>query len=575
MDSKNNEIEEKRQKLLAMKQYLWLLPVVQINNQSPNPFLTPDLLDFYSNFQVLNNYTGKLFCKDGCEMNIDFHIENAQNSITFFDTSTSLLKNVASATARRSIASYSEIKSSFQNQTKINCLSISLKKFEFSSHFIEPIFITLFLYNTKRKELLSEHCHIVPLNLVSRFQSIEPILPYSDCSFLVDPHHFEEGTYLILTLSHPLTVSNSSDIMKYYGSPTRENEALAYKTITQTFPNAFQAFTIFSFSFIDLHSLTKNQHEILFPEPFIYDGPIIPSQLSDLIIEANNKKLKTISFKIMFIIQPQISKNIVRLTSPVTIQPLFTPINQLIVSIKNLSVKGLFKGRNLIVAISLLKEPNGEKMKCIKSRFNQEPSDTEYTKCTYHERSPIFDDIFVINLPYPLPPSTVLSFSIYNVTAKPSKLINVQKTNKSIQMPKNLSAFTLIASSYIKIIEKEDILLSSEEKTLNLIPAQNVTGLTGTITFSTSLRSNLYSNNKSINDFYKTGNIDNITQPELIVLNLMTILFHIFNPENSQFSIKSLLKIQKYANHKFFKDILIFLLNILHFVILLFQVLHQ
>ena len=432
-------IQDEIHQNLLTKHMKWMDPIVVLRTGQVNPFLTPDLSPLITDPALASHPIIRLFCEPGCEMSIDFPEESLadtkQNRASGFLSavkSIAKLMTLTSRTMRQSFKSpfntltssgfFSQILHEKPSEAlQIRSYSFEVSTFKAPFRLVEPFVCSAFLYSSKESCVISEMWNFVPLISEELFTNAGMKVELNlNASFQMDPEHVNEGTFVIMLISHPITQKNGAPAVKYYGNPTNSNEQNALKKIRQSFPRVNHAFTTFAWTFIEFAELRLAKGEVDLPAPFLIEGAVAEKDISDLLEDAVAKKFKQIPLEIKMK-RITDSPMIVRPISMLHSQPMLYPVHQLVVQLKGLSLKLLpgLKSRNLLLAIEVRESENGKKLQCIHSKL--EPSklvETEYSRCYYHDRSPSYDDIFVINLPLPCPKNANICFSLYHVHVK-------------------------------------------------------------------------------------------------------------------------------------------------------------
>ena len=96
-----------------------------------------------------------------------------------------------------------------------------------------------------------------------------------DVAFQVDCSQKENGLILFIILSHPLTIGNLGDILKYYQNPTESNKKDAIKNLKESFQETKLRFAV-AWTYIEVESISSTDN-ILPPNFFITEKPILES----------------------------------------------------------------------------------------------------------------------------------------------------------------------------------------------------------------------------------------------------------------------------------------------------------
>lgn len=524
----------------------WMKPIVQIIIDEVNPFLEQDNPKMIEDPNILTHPTGRLFCIPGCEMSIEFPEEtlppqSAHSSADFPNTS-SILRKIVTAYTSPTVSFKQEMDNTYSctatsalfdlNQADaqktaghMKYLTYHLLSFNTQFKMIEPIIGSAFLYNDKDKAIISDFWNFVPPQSVPFFTNIgEKVTPSQSCSFQVDPKVITNHTYLIVIYSHPTVVKNGMATIKYYTQSNTKNEQDATKKIDSCFPRIRKAFSTFAWTYIDFNALRVSPKSITLPNAYLIDAPVCENDIHSLLEDAEDKKLKQIPITLT-IIAGGTSSFVARPIYQCRAQPLLSPINQLVVKINSLNLTLLTqqKGRNIMIMISLKETPNGPRIPCIHSKLAPELADAEFSRCNYHNRSPQFDDIFLIDLPFPIARTAHLEFEIFHVHAKPAE-----------------QTLTLIGKTTLNLCQnKYGLFIANDSYQLPIVftgSKPNTADKSNRLTITTLLRSNLLTNEPNFFDFQKQNIVNGNIMPSLkgipsnhMVSNLMIIIDNVLN----------------------------------------------
>lgn len=553
---------------IAEKRYPWLNLIVSEIKEQPSPFLTPDLNSITFSQSIFATRVAKMFLSIGKELKISFD----QNSSK--DFSSNLFTSIH-------FSQLSE-KSSKQLELHFVYLTFQLPEIEPTVQFIEPILGTLVLYDSKTKKIISDSWNYIPKIskqfLPDNWTSTTPLL---SASFHVDPKLLMEKDRIkiILFFSHPTMADNSGAVIKHYFNPTPVSGNALRRPIDTSFLKNPKAFSTFAWTYVTITSEHPSQYD--FPSPYFIDHPLCENEINYLISEAQNKHLRQLPFKISMKTNTALCPIIMRPLSVEKVRPYLQPIHQLSVSLVQLKMSGLSSARNVMVAISFVESPNSAPIPAIHSKLNpSQRVEIEYSRIWYHEKSPRFDDTFLIDLPYPPKPTWALLFTIYHVHVKPTEckspteigkaILPLLKTNTPIQLKKSKDKFeskeeaknddpTLKKKAKIQIEipgdnsnasnqSNNEIFIPNEVHTIPFSSDKN-----SKLMVSTYLRSNLMTTDKNYHEFIKLSNSPDETtlnpdlirsiEPATLASNMMIVIDTILNihKNKSTFDLSSLL----------------------------------
>ena len=537
------------------KQFQWLKPIVHLRAHQINPFITSDFYDMIFDPNILASPTGKLFCEPGSQMEIDFPEENDIKNIKNPIVSTAAtIQSIAKSFTRGSIAHLKDINSTFgfnstsaffsnlntdnssqPSEGHLKLFTFEIKKITASFKLIEPIICSAFLYSENERQVISDYWNFIPPQIVGIFQKNDiKVCNCTKASFQVDPKMTENGVYLFILFSHPIGLDNSSSMIKYFQNPGPTTEHSAIKKLQQSFPRLKNSFSTFACTFIEFQKIRNavSQSET-FPNPFLIESPLPQEQIKDFMSDALKKSIKQLQITVEIQRVKQFSNLIIRPLLKFRPQPFLSPIHQLSVRINSFKMSSTLKQRNIIIALSV--KCSQKTLKCVKTKLNPlEKQELDFSRCFYHNRSPVFDDYFLIDLPYPIPSSAELCFHVFHVHVKQSeqKLTTIGVGSISLFDPKKKSLL-LKDGQHSVYLENKD---KTKEK--------------DKITFTTYLRSNLSTNNQSLIESYlKAADASSIITnlpPGATVTFMMLILDRILQclMTSENFSFKSLIDLR-------------------------------
>ncbi|OHT04172.1 hypothetical protein TRFO_28401 [Tritrichomonas foetus] len=342
---------------------------------------------------------------------------------------------------------------------KTHFVTISMKSFSIKPTPVVPILLSACLYADKK--FISEEWHFTSDKNIALYKEKAKGMKISTnmkCAFELpldcESSKPQREVYLVVVFSMPLTVDGNGPIKKYYASGN--GDAAAKKNAAKTFPRNKDVLTTFAWTYAKVSDLLKNG-EIKLPNAFEINQPIQATHFKDLINDANKKKLKS---KYEFSINIETESK--RVVYPITELEGFDPIylaeappkathpslklqHKLQIRLDNVCFKlppGI-KARNIFAVITMKNGLSGEPLKCIHS-ITEPPnlSKSVTTRCYYHEPIGKFDQIFVFDLPYPIPQDLIIHVEFFHLICKSaqtdrspigSSIIKVFKNAKMIE----------------------------------------------------------------------------------------------------------------------------------------------
>ena len=504
----------------------WIDQIISIHKDVQNPFITSSFsqnkfeIDSTSSFKSLVD----MYCKPGLELDVDISdehisevsIQPQNQNITNLSSTSLFQKSAPQQTAPiqtpfsfRSSSSYFHLSptdnaSYSSNQSKY--LTFQLVEFKSEFQIIEPIICYAFLYSRETTKIISDYWHF---SFDSSIQEMKAnginYECFNDVAFQVDSNQKEKDLYLFVILSHPLTVDNSNEILKYYQNPTENNKKGAIKNLKESFPRNKIAFSQFAWTYLPVDCI-ETKKNVLPPNFFITEKPILESNIPYFIEEASLGKFKQMQANILFS-KCYNSNNIISQKLNIKPQPYLAPIHQLIVSLESANINSSFvSGRNILIKVQLKTTESGEPIKCFYSQLSPAEKDSSgYSSCFYHEKMPQFNDYFVIDLPFPLSNTSYLSFEVLHVHAK-----------------KNDSLSTLIGESTYQLV-KDGLVCTGQHIEL---PLRSNDTKQSKIVVSVALRSSFSTDDANLLELRKTGDLSILKKlsDEQIIKHLMEIL---------------------------------------------------
>ncbi|OHS97524.1 hypothetical protein TRFO_36245 [Tritrichomonas foetus] len=383
---------------------------------------------------------------------------------------------------------------------------------------VEPIMFSVFIYHKKSKAIVSNTLNVIHPDFTDFFTDVNvKIDSLTTATFQVDRKVINTSSIIIL-LSHPFAVEKGSNVLKYYTSQQNQSSygKSAAKFIKQCFSKKTSVFSTFAWTAIDFPVNKSNDYQssssiITFPNPYITEKPLYEADIEEIMNDAN-RRYKQIPFQITFKIEEKVTDNIIRPISVFRSYPVLSPIHQLVVHLIGLKTIRFAK-HNILIAMSLKESHNGDVITAIRSKFKPKDRINKiFSRCMYHEKCPKFDDYFLIELPFPVPPESCLFFEIYHVHQKPTET----------------KPLDLIGTAYLNLYDK-GIFIQDDAHTISLSSDRS-----SRLTVRTILKSNFITNYKPFHRFKSLIASPNISlkalervkeiPPKIIISNLLVLL---------------------------------------------------
>ena len=330
--------------------------------------------------------------------------------------------------------------------------ALSFKDFQMKPSLVEPLLFTACLYSEKK--FISEEWHFTTEPSKELYNDKVPKLKISlnhKAAFQIpkDISTSDRKVYLVIAISHPLTVADNAPVKKYY--QTEQKVAEAKKNIGKTFPRNKEILSTFAWTYVNVTELLRPR-DITLPKAFEMNEPFQASHLKELINDANKKKLKSkYNFELTLSTN---QKNVIHpLTELAEYEPIFLteppppstkPSTHLVHKLQlrlddvNFKAPSGIKARNIFGVVSLKKGDEGETLKAVHSHLNPpEVTEKSSTRCFYHNTKGVFDEVFVFDLPYPIPDSLCVFIEFFHLICKNSSNDRSKIGTAKVQIVKN------------------------------------------------------------------------------------------------------------------------------------------
>ncbi|EAY02445.1 Dedicator of cytokinesis family protein [Trichomonas vaginalis G3] len=514
-------------------------PIVNFKKDIENPFLTDDFRGSIKSHPDPNPTTD-LFCKPGLEMSIvvpDNTPVIPQNKLTNLST---MFSNHTSSTASfdtpfscidsNDLFAKADAKPNEFPIGEYCQLTIQFDTVEAAFEDVEPVIITSFLYSLDSKKIISNSWKFSPKGSVGILQANR--IPFSFknvATFQIDPLLKTENIYFMILLSHPTTVENSTEIIKYYNTPNAQTRAVAQAHLKTTFPRVNNSYSQFAFGFMELNSIINGDDKFKLSKIYYVDN-IDRDNIFEKIQECVQGKGKMMPININFIKLHSV-ENIIRPKVLAKPQPFLAPNHQVFVSLKSANIKS--NARNILIKMTIRDTQHSRELPLLCNPLSQDALDTAvYSHCVYHEKAPKFIDDFIVDLPFPVQQEAYLVFEIFHVHAKVSDKSDTHIGTGSFKL---IDKGTIQTGRHIEI----PITLNGEKDKSSKVE------------ISIKNNSCYQSDNANMNKLLNEKDLEKyipLLSPELIITNLTSIL-NIFlekmEEKSDDFNIDLLAKIQE------------------------------
>ncbi|OHT09550.1 hypothetical protein TRFO_21506 [Tritrichomonas foetus] len=352
---------------------------------------------------------------------------------------------------------------------------------------LEPMFLSAFI--VQDGQMISESWYFTPQK-TSQF--VPDMIPNSKASFEIPLN--VENSFFCVVASRFLLPENGANVNKYYLKPTPKLRGPA-KTQADFFEKFSGILAPYAITYVDLKNIIDTKF-INLPQPFAVTQPIknIFKYFKPGVYQKANEAIFPISISISANVvetthvHDLMTKNdiAIRLTTPLPNQPCFFYRHRFMVRLNQVTLHT--NSRNIYAEISVK-----EDLPLFTSPLKKGKCKSTFTRCWYHEKKPIFDEQFAIDLPYPIPQTLNLVIKFMNASLK-----NVAgaKGNGALVETIGTCIVTLIDGD--KIIEDGQHMVSVEYPGMGPMPP--------TVSLTTTLDSSFISTDTNLNNFYKKVN---------------------------------------------------------------------
>ena len=479
-------------------------PMLKVSDNQANPFI-PKNKNYFQIFDEKEKKSTHLYSEKQLHITtiIDCDNENVKN------------EEKDEKRSENSQKTASNLQSCSIEQLHDMHLSLKLANFSAKFSFVEPIHCSVFLYSEEKQKIISDSWNFTIPQDGSEEKEIE-------ASFMINNNQYS-STYLILILSHPLTVQNSSNIIKYYQNPTDSNLQAAKKNLSASYPRLNNIFSQFCWTFIELGSLSCAD-SITANNFYLLEYPVNEALISERLM-APQLKSKHLDISLIFT-KTKKTGNEIRLLPCFNLLPYLYPIHQLSLRINSADIH-YNEARNILILVNLRNSTSSDTLKSIFNPYEDCLTNIGFSSCVYHNKSPVFNDNFIINLPFPIDPSTVLCFDVIHVHAKESAK----------------DTFTQIGRGFLNIFDNSGLIRTydDEEVPISFLEKEEVSD--SSIRVSVSLRSTISTDNEALVNLRETKDFDKYLSQipdSLVISNLMEILdlfVELFSKDKCSFDV--------------------------------------
>lgn len=285
---------------------------------------------------------------------------------------------------------------------------------------IEPIACSLFILDNKK--IVSERWNFFPPSSASFF----------DCKIhsqqaAIDVSEISDSAYLIAAYYRVFQVDGGELCTNYYKKPSDNLFQKAQPQVNLSLQRLKGIYTPFAFGYAPLKSVIASEGgNINFVNAYIPEKYLTKENLPEMIERIKKLNVLPISLKLKSKLQSV--KNLkdvdskyvqIRSIQPDVCQPIFEFRNQLIITLgqAKFDMASKFNAKSIMAQISYI--DNGKSLPVIHNKWiGSELSETGFSKCFYHEKSPIYDDEFIIDLPIDISPQANIQISYFHIATQ-------------------------------------------------------------------------------------------------------------------------------------------------------------
>lgn len=284
----------------------------------------------------------------------------------------------------------------------------------------EPIVCSVFIVD--QKQIATERWNFYTKSSESFFST-----PIHSQHAAFDISSVSDKATLIVTYYRMFQVDNGDVCNNYYKKPTDSQLAKCKQSIASSLNRLQDVWTPFAFSTVRLKSLIRaGDAAIQFPAANLSDKPLTGDYIAEHLEKPKKLQSVAISLKLKSHIQSltnpnSLSSDYIRF-DPVQIsvnEPVFQFKHKMIVTLgqAKFDLASKANARNILAEVEVIDQE--KHLKIIRNNWQQVGlCSRAFSRCFYHERAPIFDDEFIIELPTSLTSQAYLHINYYHVATQ-------------------------------------------------------------------------------------------------------------------------------------------------------------
>ncbi|EAY00046.1 Dedicator of cytokinesis family protein [Trichomonas vaginalis G3] len=294
-------------------------------------------------------------------------------------------------------------------------LTFKLGNFKFGFYFLEPIKCIAFLHNGER--VISDYWHFMPKETLRYTNPDGNIEITSKVTF--ENTEVSPNIHLVILFQRILQIESGSAVDRYYDKPGPKTIEAAKKSVIDSYPRISDIYTTFAFTFAKVTSIITGAHGYKFPKAWLCSNTIIRN-LDDAIKNTSNRT--QIPIQVVMKARPRSAHNIegyeiLHTNFHINIKPDVTFRHQFTFRLDSIQLKKLpegLKARNIFCVISVQESQITPRLPYLIDPMTKQHVKSLTSTCTYHDKSPVFDDVFTADLPAKLPKNLYIFVYLYH-----------------------------------------------------------------------------------------------------------------------------------------------------------------
>lgn len=321
---------------------------------------------------------------------------------------------------------------------------------------IEPIVCSVFVLDNKK--IVSERWKFFTQNSITFFEC-----KLHSQHAAIDISALSDSAYLIVAYYRIFLVDGGDICNSYYKKPSDSLQQKAIPQINLSLQRLKGCYSPFAFSFIPLKSIIANNGgNIEFPNAYLLEKPLTAEYIPEMIEKVKKLSFLPIVLKLKSKVQKvpnlrDVDSNYLQIRSiqPDVNQPILEFRHQLIVTLgaAKFDQASKLNARNILAQVSFV--DGGKPLPVIHDKWaGPGLCEVGYSRCLYHEKSPIYDDEFIIDLPINLSSQACIQINYYHIATQEKEQAMRQFASATLPINENdifiKDGVTSIAINYPK-----------------------------------------------------------------------------------------------------------------------------